>query len=80
MSAHPIRRGQAYSLGVRGFRIGRDAKGQDYRQVAVKPRRLGRGYKATVLLSVIDSLASQDLGLDEPDVKPVEMRRSKADR
>ena len=49
-------------------------------EVAVKPRPLGPGYKATVLaFSVIDFAASQDLGLDEPNVKPVEMRRSKAE-
>jgi hypothetical protein len=49
-------------------------------EVAVKPRPLGPGYKATVFaFSVIDFAASQDLGLDEPNVKPVEMRRSKAE-
>jgi hypothetical protein len=29
------KRGAGYSLGVRGFRIGRDAKGQDYSQTSI---------------------------------------------
>jgi len=30
------KKGVAYSVGVRGFRVGRDAKGQDYCQTSVR--------------------------------------------
>ena len=44
------KKGVGYSVGVRGFRVGRDAKGQDYSQTSVpgtgiyQRRYSGRGY------------------------------------
>ena len=44
------KKGVGYSVGVRGFRVGRDAKGQDYSQTSVPGTGIyqrsysGRGY------------------------------------
>ena len=56
------KKGVGYSVGVRGFRVGRDAKGQDYSRTSVP---------GTGIYQLLDSLRFIDPYAKPPEFNPI---------